>query len=110
MGFNLGLKGLSRLSAVQCRLIAQYLTFEDLDCELLHVTNALKTMPGLSVAFLNCTPIQPPIVTSGYDPIVTKTIHLKVTSGVTVTNTCIASHLSDTFWHRYWLHQMYSSA
>ena len=38
------------------------------------------------------------------------TIHLKMTSGVIMTHAYIASHLRDTVWHRYWLHQMYSSA
>jgi len=60
------------LSAVQCRLIAQHLTFEDLDSELLHVLKSLKTMPGLSVAFLACTLIQSAIFMSAYDPIVTE--------------------------------------
>jgi len=58
--------------SLQCRLIAQHLTFEDLDCELLRVLNTLKTMPSLSVAFLARIPIQPRIVKSAYDPIVTE--------------------------------------
>jgi hypothetical protein len=45
------------LSRLQSWLVAKHLTVEGLDCKLLHVLKALKTMPGLSVAFLAYTPI-----------------------------------------------------
>jgi hypothetical protein len=93
--------------SLQCRLIAQYLTLEDLDCELLHVLNTLKDN-ARSVGLI------PPLYSNSASHCYVcvrsyyhwTTIHLKVTSGVIMTHTCIASHLGDTDQHRYWLHQM----